>query len=55
MIINRAVCIDNPEYDVPWFHTKYCEDIQSLGKICIAVKKKKKNLIIYILYLYFSS
>jgi hypothetical protein len=33
MLLNRAVCIDNPEFDVPWFHTKYCEEIQSLGSI----------------------
>lgn len=31
MILNRTVCIDYPEFDVPWFHTKYCEEIQSLG------------------------
>lgn len=31
MILNRAVCIDYPELDVPWFHTKYCEEFQSLG------------------------
>lgn len=51
MVINRAVCIDNPEYDVPWFHTKFCEDVQSLGKIYIS----KNELINSILYLYFSS
>lgn len=33
MLLNRAVCIDYPEFDVPWFHTKYCEEIQSLGNI----------------------
>lgn len=32
MILNRTVCIDYPEFDIPWFHTKYCEEIQSLGK-----------------------
>lgn len=37
MILNRAVCIDSPEFDVPWFHTKYCEEIQSLGKIKIYI------------------
>jgi len=31
MILNRAVCIDYPEFDVPWFHTKYCEEMQTLG------------------------
>ncbi|XP_050441714.1 FAST kinase domain-containing protein 1, mitochondrial [Adelges cooleyi] len=30
MVLNRAVCLDYPELEVPWFHTKYCEEIQSL-------------------------
>jgi len=30
-MLNRAVCLDYPEFDVPWFHTKYCEEIQTLG------------------------
>jgi len=30
MTLNRAVCIDYPEFDVPWFHTKYCEEMQTL-------------------------
>lgn len=33
MVLNRTVCIDYPEFDVPWFHTKYCEEFQSMGKI----------------------
>lgn len=41
MILNRAVCIDYPEFDVPWFHTKYCEEIQSLGT------KKNITILIY--------
>ena len=24
MELNRSVCIDMPEADVPWFHEKYC-------------------------------
>lgn len=27
MQLNRAVCLDYPEYDVPWFHKKYCEEV----------------------------
>ncbi|XP_069696117.1 FAST kinase domain-containing protein 1, mitochondrial isoform X2 [Periplaneta americana] len=30
MQVNRAVCLDYPEADVPWFHEKYCEQITSL-------------------------
>lgn len=31
MQLNRAVCLDYPETDVPWFHEKYCQQITSLG------------------------
>ncbi|GLG92696.1 Uncharacterized protein GBIM_00310, partial [Gryllus bimaculatus] len=27
MQVNRAVCLDYPEFDVPWFHKKYCEEV----------------------------
>ncbi|XP_018563846.1 FAST kinase domain-containing protein 1, mitochondrial [Anoplophora glabripennis] len=26
MMLNRAVCLEYPEYNVPWFHKKYLED-----------------------------
>ncbi|XP_022168362.1 FAST kinase domain-containing protein 1, mitochondrial isoform X1 [Myzus persicae] len=50
MILNRAVCIDYPEFDVPWFHTKYCEEIQSLvpkhtGSFYLDVEKRVSQLI----------
>lgn len=28
MQLNRAVCLEYPEYDVPWFHQKYLEEYQ---------------------------
>uniref|UniRef100_A0A1B6LBE3 RAP domain-containing protein n=1 Tax=Graphocephala atropunctata TaxID=36148 RepID=A0A1B6LBE3_9HEMI len=31
MQLNRSVCLDQPEADVPWFHTKFCEQQQALG------------------------
>jgi len=46
MILNRTVCIDYPEFDVPWFHTKYCEEIQSLGT------KKYITKLIYKYFIY---
>jgi len=46
MILNRAVCIDYPEFDVPWFHTKYCEEIQSLGIT------NYTSILIFIIYLF---
>ncbi|XP_068238071.1 FAST kinase domain-containing protein 1, mitochondrial [Palaemon carinicauda] len=27
MELNRAVCIDHPEENIPWFHEKYCEEL----------------------------
>ncbi|CAG7725535.1 unnamed protein product, partial [Allacma fusca] len=32
MSLNRAVCLDVPEANVPWFHQKYCEEIASVCK-----------------------
>uniref|UniRef100_A0A1B6DR13 RAP domain-containing protein n=1 Tax=Clastoptera arizonana TaxID=38151 RepID=A0A1B6DR13_9HEMI len=29
--LNRAVCLDQPEAGVPWFHAKYCEEQHALG------------------------
>lgn len=31
MQLNRSVCLDQPEADVPWFHSKFCEELQVLG------------------------
>lgn len=50
MILNRAVCIDYPEFDVPWFHTKYCEEIQSLGTIFIYITQKNNTIVNYIYF-----
>ncbi|XP_047121376.1 FAST kinase domain-containing protein 1, mitochondrial isoform X2 [Schistocerca piceifrons] len=27
MELNRAVCLDYPDADVPWFHKKYCQEL----------------------------
>jgi hypothetical protein len=32
MELNRAVCLDYPQADVPWFHTKYCEEQATQGR-----------------------
>lgn len=29
MQLNRAVCLDYPEFNVPWFHKKYIEEHKS--------------------------
>ncbi|XP_018410062.1 PREDICTED: FAST kinase domain-containing protein 1, mitochondrial-like [Nanorana parkeri] len=28
MELNRAICIEHPEYGVPWFHEQYCQQTQ---------------------------
>ncbi|XP_075036795.1 FAST kinase domain-containing protein 1, mitochondrial [Mixophyes fleayi] len=28
MKLNRAVCIEHPEYLIPWFHSSFCEQMQ---------------------------
>ncbi|MEE6489533.1 hypothetical protein FKM82_015606 [Ascaphus truei] len=28
MELNRAVCLDSPEYQIPWFHDQYCQKLQ---------------------------
>lgn len=31
MQLNRAVCLDYPESNVPWFHQKYIEETKTTG------------------------
>ncbi|XP_041933167.1 FAST kinase domain-containing protein 1, mitochondrial [Alosa sapidissima] len=31
MELNRAVCLECPEYQVPWFHERYCKQQQKRG------------------------
>lgn len=32
MELNRAVCLDRPEANIPWFHEKYCEEFLETGE-----------------------
>lgn len=36
MELNRAVCLECPEFQVPWFHERYCQQLAKKG-----LKKKK--------------
>ncbi|KAH1026677.1 FAST kinase domain-containing protein 1, mitochondrial isoform X1 [Dendroctonus ponderosae] len=38
MQLNRAVCLEYPEYNVPWFHQKYIEEYQKTNAIDDVVK-----------------
>ncbi|XP_029967623.1 FAST kinase domain-containing protein 1, mitochondrial [Salarias fasciatus] len=31
MQLNRAVCLECPEFQVPWFHERYCQQLQRRG------------------------
>ncbi|XP_071330290.1 FAST kinase domain-containing protein 1, mitochondrial [Trachinotus anak] len=31
MELNRAVCLECPEFQVPWFHERYCKQMQKKG------------------------
>ncbi|KAM4731107.1 FAST kinase domain-containing protein 1, mitochondrial isoform 1-T2 [Anableps anableps] len=31
MELNRAVCLESPEFQVPWFHERYCQQLQKKG------------------------
>ena len=31
MELNRAVCLECPEVQVPWFHERYCQQLQKRG------------------------
>ncbi|XP_077288909.1 uncharacterized protein LOC143913152 [Arctopsyche grandis] len=33
MILNRSICLDNPQYEIPWFHKKYIEEMMSLSYV----------------------
>lgn len=33
MELNRAVCLECPEYQVPWFHENYCQQFQKQGTV----------------------
>lgn len=37
MHLNRAVCLDYPEIDIPWFHEKYCQQVTALGNVVYVV------------------
>lgn len=33
MELNRAVCLECPEYQVPWFHERFCQRLQKKGTV----------------------
>uniref|UniRef100_A0A8C3AY13 FAST kinase domains 1 n=1 Tax=Cyclopterus lumpus TaxID=8103 RepID=A0A8C3AY13_CYCLU len=36
MELNRAVCLECPEFQVPWFHERYCQPLQRKGNSTVS-------------------
>ncbi|KAM7380562.1 hypothetical protein PAMP_003849 [Pampus punctatissimus] len=36
MQLNRAMCLECPEFQVPWFHEHYCQQLQKTGNFSIS-------------------
>lgn len=55
MELNRAVCLDHPEENIPWFHEKYCEEFLETGWssfMCTCIVKKTYHTItMYLLHM----
>jgi len=43
MELNRAVCLECPEYQIPWFHDRFCQQQYNKGLPCLWVRQQ--NLI----------
>uniref|UniRef100_A0A8C0TZL6 FAST kinase domains 1 n=1 Tax=Canis lupus familiaris TaxID=9615 RepID=A0A8C0TZL6_CANLF len=41
MELNRAVCLECPEYQIPWFHDRFCQQQYNKDFECVLDKKKK--------------
>lgn len=41
MALNRAVCLECPEYQVPWFHERYCQRLQQKGSGTLTTVQKQ--------------
>ncbi|XP_077437112.1 FAST kinase domain-containing protein 1, mitochondrial [Vanacampus margaritifer] len=41
MELNRAVCLECPEFQVPWFHERYCQQLQNKGNRSISPVQKQ--------------
>ncbi|KAK5860972.1 hypothetical protein PBY51_022405 [Eleginops maclovinus] len=46
MELNRAVCLECPEYQVPWFHENYCQQFRKQGKVTVSpVQQQIHNML----------
>ena len=39
MELNRAVCLECPEYQIPWFHDRFCQQHYNKGLSFLWVRK----------------
>lgn len=41
MELNRAVCLECPEYQVPWFHERFCQRLQKKGNGAVSAVQQQ--------------
>ncbi|XP_029461549.1 FAST kinase domain-containing protein 1, mitochondrial-like isoform X2 [Rhinatrema bivittatum] len=41
MELNRAVCLECPQFQVPWFHDRYCQQLQRRGNGCVSTVQQQ--------------
>ncbi|XP_030064618.1 FAST kinase domain-containing protein 1, mitochondrial isoform X3 [Microcaecilia unicolor] len=41
MELNRAVCLEGPEFQIPWFHDRYCQQLQHRGNGCVSTLQQQ--------------
>ncbi|XP_077393427.1 FAST kinase domain-containing protein 1, mitochondrial isoform X2 [Festucalex cinctus] len=49
MELNRAVCLECPEFQVPWFHESYCQMMQKKGSGISPVQKQIHKMLAEVL------
>ncbi|KAM6979212.1 FAST kinase domain-containing protein 1, mitochondrial [Tautogolabrus adspersus] len=46
MELNRAVCLECPEFQVPWFHERYCQQLQKKGNSTLSPAQQQIHKIL---------
>ncbi|XP_076603101.1 FAST kinase domain-containing protein 1, mitochondrial [Chaetodon auriga] len=46
MELNRAVCLECPEFQVPWFHDRYCQHLQKKGSGAVSTAQQQIHKIL---------
>ncbi|KAM7407474.1 hypothetical protein PAMA_003279 [Pampus argenteus] len=46
MQLNRAMCLECPEFQIPWFHEHYCQQLQNTGNFSVSPMQQKIHRIL---------